>query len=97
MSLFTPISRRLAFTPDQLDALAEEFAQYAALDIADLLKLDHPRADQDYAVALIATEVAHAIRCTVDALTATANPPLPYRSPAPRLAHEFRRLKVERS
>jgi hypothetical protein len=97
MTLFTPITRRLAYTPDQLDALATEFAEYAALDIADIVKLDRPPPERDYQLALIGTEIAHAIRCTLDALTVTANPPLPYRSSAPRLAHEFRRLKVERA
>src|SRR5262245_62572505 len=32
--------RALAFTEDQLEELAAEFAEYAALDIADLLQID---------------------------------------------------------
>lgn len=94
MTLFTHVTRRICYTDDELDSLAQEFADYAALDITDILKLQLPHPDQDYRVALIATEIAHAIRTTIATLTVTSNPPAPYRSPAPRALHEFEPLKV---
>jgi len=97
MSLFTHVTRRISYTEEELDSLVQEFAEYAALDIADILKLNLPQADQDYRVALIATEVAHAIRSTIGTLTVTSNPPAPYRSPAPRPLREFELLKAERA
>ena len=97
MTLFTHVTRRICYTEEELDALAHEFAEYAALDIADILKLDLPQTDQDYRIALIATEVAHAIRSAIGTLTVASNPPSPYRSPAPRPLREFEPLKAERA
>lgn len=97
MTLFTPVTRRICYTEEELDSLAHEFGEYAALDIADILKLDLPQADQDYRIALIATEVAHAIRATIGTLTVTANPPAPYRSPVSRSFREFEPLKAQRA
>ena len=97
MTVIHHISRRLAFTDDQLDELAQEFAEYAALDIADIMRLHLPLHEQQYRVALIATEVAHAIHCTVTTLTVSASPPHPHRSAAPRQLEEFEPLIVQRA
>ena len=59
------LSRRsIAFTEDELEALAGEFAEYAAQDIADLLGI----APNDGVLRELAVEVAHAIRSTIDEL-----------------------------
>jgi hypothetical protein len=94
MTIISHISRRVCYTEEQLDRLAQEFAEYAALDIADILKLNLPRAEQDYRLALIATEVAHAIRCTITTLTVTPAPARPYRSPRPREPGELKALQA---
>jgi hypothetical protein len=92
MTVIHHVSRRLAFGDHQLDKLAREFAEYAALDIADIVRLHLPFHEQQYRIALIATEVAHAIRCAVDALTVTAAPINPHRSPGPREADPLESL-----
>jgi hypothetical protein len=56
--------RRTVFTEDELEQLAEEFAEYAAQDIADLLGI----APDDGVLRELAGEVAHAIRSTIDEL-----------------------------
>jgi len=97
MTLFTHVTRRLCYTEDELDRLAVEFGEYAALDIADLLKLHGPVPDQEYRVALIATEVAHAIRSTISTLTVAASPVAPYRASAPRHLREFEPLSIKQA
>lgn len=97
MTLFTHVTRRICYTEEELDSLAHEFADYAALDIADILKLHLPKADQEYRIALIAAEITHAIRSTIATLTVASNPAAPYRSPAPRLLREFELLKAPRA
>src|SRR5256885_10336656 len=56
--------RRLAFTEDELEELAAEFAEYAAQDIADLLDI----APADGVLGELAVEIAHAIRSVIDEL-----------------------------
>jgi hypothetical protein len=74
-----PARRSLAFTEDELEELAAEFAEYAAHDIADLLAIDAAPA----VLQEIANEVAHAIRCTLDELPqARPSPGLTLRSAA---------------
>ena len=94
MTVINHISRRLTYTEEQLEELAQEFAEYAALDIADIVKLNLPLPEQDYRLAQIATEVAHAIRCTLATLTVTPVPIHPYRSPGSRHLLEFDALKA---
>jgi transcriptional regulator with XRE-family HTH domain len=76
------LSRRgIAFTEDELEELAVEFAEYAAQDIADLLGIS----PDDRVLRELAVEVAHAIRCTIDEL--------PQDRPAPSLS--LRRAAAE--
>jgi hypothetical protein len=84
MTVIHHVSRCLALTDDQLDELAQEFAEYAALDIADIMRLHLPFHEQQYRVALIAAEVNHAIQCTIATLTLSASPARPYDPPGPR-------------
>ena len=56
--------RKLTFTEQELEELAQEFAEYAADDIADLLGLDPTGSVSGE----IAAEIAHAIRNAVDEL-----------------------------
>jgi NAD(P)H-dependent FMN reductase len=97
MTIITHVTRRLSYTEEQLDQLAHEFAEYAALDIADIVRLRLPLAEQDYRVALIATEIAHAIRCTIGTLTVTPERASPYRSATSRAACAFQDLNVRRT
>jgi hypothetical protein len=55
---------KLSFTQAELEELAQEFAEYAAEDIADLLGL----AANDSALGEVALEIAHAIRSAIDEL-----------------------------
>jgi hypothetical protein len=73
-----PPRRRLAFTEDTLEDLAAEFAEYAAEDIADLLGLD----ERTPALREIASEIAHAIRSTIDELPHEPSPQLALRRAA---------------
>jgi hypothetical protein len=54
----------LSFTEQDLDELADEFGEYAAEGIADLVDLQATPA----LLCEIAIEVSHAIRCTLDEL-----------------------------
>lgn len=59
------LSRRsIAFTEDELEELAAEFAEYAAEDIADLLGIE----PTDGVLRELAIEVAHALRSAIDEL-----------------------------
>jgi hypothetical protein len=69
-----PLRRRLSFTEEELGQLADEFAEYAAEDIADLLGLDHGATQMHD----LTEEIAHAIRCAIDEL--------PHERPSPQIS-----------
>lgn len=56
--------RMLSFTDEELEEFAAEFAAYAAEEIADLLALKPTPA----LLHEIASEVAHAVHCTIEEL-----------------------------
>lgn len=68
------LTRRVIYRLDELDQLADEFAGYAAHEIADLvqLKTGTPRLCQTF--HQISDEVAFAIRCAVQRLPEDASP-----------------------
>lgn len=90
----TRVHHRLSFSAQELDTLATEFSDYAAFDIADILRHSLRLDDQDVRIALIACEVAHAIHCTVQTLASLEAPPaVIYGSPVLRPANTFTTLK----
>jgi len=90
------ITRRVIYTQDELDDIADHYAGFAAHEIADITRLRSglPRLTQTF--QQITGEVAFAIRCAVDRLPEEAPLIQPYTPAHLRRREHYALLRGDR-